>query len=301
MIATRRLVIILLSVIALFFLCDFTIYKFMRHGIDNYFGLNQKSQILLIGHSHLMLGVDKSRMEKELGMKISKYCREGVNVVDKKNMVYHFLNAKNADSLKYVLYGVDLFSFTGDGLSRNSYKLFYPFMDEDAFEEYIYDNSSFSDYLLHKFVRTSRFNDDAVKNSAFRGWMNNWSNYKTNIIDIESYRKILTNGDERRISMNDSLIADFEETIKFITDKEINVILVNTPTIDLLNTYEPLKYRRMMQWFSDFAEKHPLVEFVDFNPKYEANYQIFSDKIHLNRNGQKAITSELINLLKQKI
>lgn len=273
----------------------------MRHGIDNYFGLNQKSQILLIGHSHLMLGVDKSRMEKELGMKISKYCREGVNVVDKKNMVYHFLNGKNADSLKYVLYGVDLFSFTGDGLSRNSYKLFYPFMDEDAFEEYIYDNSSFSDYLLHKFVRTSRFNDDAVKNSAFRGWMNNWSNYKTNIIDIESYRKILTNGDERRISMNDSLIADFEETIKFITDKEINVILVNTPTIDLLNTYEPLKYRRMMQWFSDFAEKHPLVEFVDFNPKYEANYQIFSDKIHLNRNGQKAITSELINLLKQKI
>lgn len=297
----RRLIIIIFSVIALFFLCDFAIYKFMRHGIDNYFGLNQKSQILLIGHSHLMLAVDKPRMEKELGVKISKYCREGVNVVDKKNMVCHFLNGDKADSLKYVLYGVDLATFTGDGLSRNSYKLFYPFMDEDAFEEYIYNNSSFSDYLLHKFVRSSRFNDDAVKNSAFRGWMNNWSNFKTNNIDVESYRKLLLNGQERHITMNDSLIADFEETINLITDKGINVILVNTPTIDLLNRYEPMKYRRIMQWYADFAEKHPLVEFVDFNPKYEADYKIFSDKIHLNRTGQKAITSELIDILKQKL
>lgn len=295
---TKKLVIIVLSTILLFFILDNIINTVMMKGVNNYYGLNQDSEILLIGHSHLMLATDKKRMENELGMRVSKYCREGVNVSDKKVMVEHFLNSGHADSLRYVLYGVDLATFTGDGLSENSYKLFYPFMDDNYVDIYISAQTDKEDYWLHKLVKTSRFNDDGMKNSAARGWLSNWDNLKTNVIDIESYKTKLANGDERNIQMNQNLMTQFIETIKMITDRGIQVILVNTPTVDLLNDYEPDKYASMMEWFTTFADKNNLVEFVDYNPQYSSDYSIFSDRLHLNSKGQQIITTELVDYIK---
>lgn len=272
----------------------------MMRGVRNYYGLNQHSEILLIGHSHLMLATDKMRLENELGIKVSKYCREGVNVSDKKMMVKHFLNSGYADSLQYVLYGVDLATFTGEGLSQNSYKLFYPFIDDDFVDNYIHSQTDETDYWLHKLVKTTRFNDDGLKNSAARGWLNNWDNFKNNIIDIDGYKLELANGNERKITMNPQIIAEFQETIKLITDKGIKVILVNTPTLDLLNRYEPDKYEEIMVWFSKFAENNELVEFIDYNPRYSSEYSIFSDRLHLNKRGQEIITTELIIRLRNE-
>lgn len=277
-----------------FFMIDRLINAAMMRGVDNYYGLNRDAEILLIGHSHLMLATDKERLERETGLKVSKYCREGVNVSDKKAMVEHFLNSGRADSLKYVLYGVDLATFTGDGLSANSYTLFYPFMDDRGVDRYVKSQATPTEYWLHKLVKTSRFSDDGLKNSAIRGWLNNWSNLKTNVIDIEAYKERLANGDERHIRMNKELMMQFDETIQEITDRGVKVILVNTPTLDLLNEFEPEKYSRIMRWYTDYAEANPLVEFWDFNPKYQSDYTIFSDRLHLNREGQRVITGELV-------
>lgn len=283
--------------IVLFIVLDNTVNWAMMRGVNNYYGLNQHSEILLIGHSHLMLATDKNRLEKELGMKVSKYCREGVNVSDKRMMVEHFLNSGYADSLKYILYGVDLATFTGDGLSQNSYKLFYPFMDSKYVNEYIKGQTDGVDYWLHKLVKTTRFNDDGLKNSAIRGWLDNWDNFKTNTIDIDTYKIQLANGEERSVKMNELLIGQFIETINMITDRGINVLLVNTPTLDLLNQYEPDKYFEVMNWFYTLASNRELVEFLDFNPKYASDYSIFSDRLHLNNKGQQVITTELINYI----
>ena len=171
--------------LVIFFGVDFIIDKVMMHGVNKYYGLNEDSNVLLIGHSHLMLATDKERIERETGLKVSKYCREGVNVYDRRVMVDHFLSHTNIDSLKYVLYGVDLATFTGSGLSENSYKLMYPFMDDENVGGYVKSQSEPLDYWLHKIVRTTRYNDDGLKNSAFRGWLNNWDNMKFNTIDIE--------------------------------------------------------------------------------------------------------------------
>lgn len=279
-------------------MADNIIYFAMMKGINNYYGLNSDSKILLIGHSHLMLATDKELMENKLNMKVSKYCREGVNVTDKKMMVEHFLNNGHADSLKYVLYGVDLATFTGEGLSKNSYKLFYPFIDNSFVDDYINRQSSKADYWLHKLIKTTRFNDDGLKNSALRGWIGNWDNFKNNTIDIDWYKKWRDDGNERNITMNDSIISQFEQTIQLLTSHRIKVILVNTPTLDLLNNYEPEKYKRMMEWFTQFADNNTMVEYWDFNPKYAADHSIFSDRLHLNRKGQEVITEELINHLK---
>lgn len=297
----KKLIIIILAAILLFIICDNIINFAMMKGVNNYYGLNQDSEILLIGHSHLMLATDKERLEQELGMKVSKYCREGVNVSDKKVMVEHFLNNGHADSLRIVLYGVDLATFTGDGLSANSYKLFYPFMDNEYVDSYIATQTNKEDYWLHKLVKTTRFNDDGLKNSAARGWLSNWDNFKTNVIDIESYKKRLENRDERSIKMNQELMAQFVQTIKLITDRGIRVILVNTPTVDLLNDYEPDEYAAMMDWFANFAKENALVEFIDFNPKYASDYSIFSDRLHLNSAGQQVITTELVDYIKHHV
>lgn len=270
----------------------------MMKGINNYYGLNQTPDILLIGHSHLMLATDKNRLEKELGLKVSKYCREGANVTDKKIMVNHFFNRANTDSLKFVLYGVDLATFTGDGLSKNSYKLFYPFIDDNFVNSYIKNQAESTDFLLHKIIKTTRFNDDVLKNSAIRGWSKNWDNLKNNTIDIDSYKKHLAEDDERHIQMNKFLIDEFKETIKNITDRGIRVILINTPTLDLLNNFEPNKYNDIINWFHDYANENPLVEFWDFNPDYQSDYSIFADKIHLNQKGQQIITAEIIKKLR---
>lgn len=290
----RKIIIWLIIAFALLFVTDRVVNAIMMRGVDNYYGLNQDPGILLIGHSHLMLATDKERLERETGLKVSKYCREGVNVSDKKAMVKHFLNSGHKDSLKFVLYGVDLATFTGDGLSANSYTLFYPFMDDKGIDGYVKSQASSSDYWLHKLVKTARFSDDGLKNSAIRGWLNNWSNLKTNVIDVEAYRQCLANGDERHIQMNAELIKQFDETIREITDRGVKVILVNTPTLDLLNNFEPEKYTRIIQWFTDYAGNNPLVEFWDFNSKYESDYSIFSDRLHLNRKGQQVITGEII-------
>lgn len=295
---SKKIIFWIVISIVLFVLIDNAVNIVMMKGVNHNYGLDQDSEILLIGHSHLMLATDKVRLERETGMKVSKYCREGVNVTDKKAMVQHFLNTGHADSLKYVLYGVDLATFIGSGLSQNSYTLFYPFIDDPTINKYVREQASASDYWLHKLVKSTRFNDDGLKNSSIRGWLNTWVNLKTNVIDIEAYRNRLANGNERHIQMNPELMRQFDETINMITERGVRVVLVNTPTVDLLNQFEPEKYQQVMTWFNEYANERPLVEFWDFNPKYESDYSIFSDRLHLNSKGQRLITDELVSGIK---
>lgn len=297
----KKKILSIILLIGAFFVADYVGDRIMLHGVNIFYGLNQHSKILLIGHSHLMLATDKERIERELHTTVSKYTREGVNVVDRRIMVSQFLHSEYSDSLQLCLYGVDLCTFTGKGLSQNSYKLFYPFMDDDSISNYIRQNSTLTDYWLHKLIRVSRYNDDGIKGGAIRGWRHDWSNRKNGLIDIEIYKQKLLNGDERNIEMQPDLIAEFTETVKMLTDRGIKVILVNTPTLDLLNEYEPEKFQEMVDWFMDFTSQNNLVEYWDFNPDFSSRHELFHDRLHLNATGQQVITTELINKLKKEL
>lgn len=295
----RRIILYLLLVVVGFFLADLAIEKVLLHGVNESYGLNQHSDMLIVGHSHIMLATDKVRMEKELGIKISKYTREGVNVSDRKVMVKQYLESPYSDSLKICLYGVDLCTFTGEGLSSNSYKLFYPFIDEPNIALYIRQQSDEKDYWSHKLVCSSRYNDDGLKNASISGWLHDWSNRKTGQINIEAYKKRLADGNERHINMNEALMTEFTETVEMLTQRGVRVILINTPTLDLLNDYEPEKYEQMMAWFESYAKENDLVEYWDFNPSYSSRYDLMLDRLHLNVKGQQVVTGELIKKLKE--
>ena len=294
----KRYFLFFLAVLVAFATVDFVLERLMLHGVNEIYGLQQHSQILLVGHSHLMLATDKPRMEKGLGMKISKYTREGVNVYDRKIMVKQFLDSPYSDSLKFCLYGVDLCTFTGEGLSQNSYMLFYPFIDDPNISQYIRQQASNVDYWTHKLIRSSRYNDDGLKNAAIRGWRHDWSNRKTGVIDIEVYKQRLTNDDERHITMNAELMSEFQQTVALLTSRGVKVVLVNTPTLDLLNDFEPEKYRQIVAWYTHYAEQNPMVEYWDFNPAYASRHELFLDRLHLNVKGQQVITDEIIKKFK---
>lgn len=282
-----------------FVLLDYGISAVLRSGIDNYFGLNQHADMLLIGHSHLMLSVDKPQMAHDLGIKISKYCREGSDVEDKYLMTKQFLDSPYSDSLKILMYGVDLFTFSPGGLSSNSYLMFYPFMDNDDVDDMIRTCSSESDYWLHKLIRTYRFNDSSIMNASIRGLMDDWSNKKFGQVDVVAYQKIVDEGQERHILMDQNLINRFKETISMATNRGIRVILVNTPTLDILNRYEPKQFEAISEWYRDFASSHELVEYWDYNPEYASRHEIFYDKLHVNVLGQKVMNERITQDLKQ--
>ncbi|GHT75453.1 hypothetical protein AGMMS50262_10800 [Bacteroidia bacterium] len=283
--------------IIFFLLLNFVGGKILLAGIDRFYGLKQYSELLLIGHSHLMLATDKKALEKETGKKISKYTREGVNVVDRYYMVEQYLNSKYSDSLKVVFYGVDQFTFTSSGLSDNSYKLFYPFMGDSIMDEFVKRNEkNEGDYYKHKWLPLTRYSDVLI-NASLRGWRNDFSNYKNGTIDMDSYRERIKNNEKqfnRDIEMNPDLMAIFEETIDRITQKNIQVVLVNTPLVDVLNNAGSENYREMIDFYKNYALTHELVDYWDFNPEYSSDYSIFHDPIHLNPKGQKIITSEII-------
>lgn len=290
----QRIVVILLFAIG--FICiDRALGLCINEGLNRYFGITQYSKVLFIGHSHLMLALDKKKFEEETGEKISKYCREGVNVADRYEMIKQYLSLPNSDSLKIVIYGVDQFMFTGEGLSKNSYKLFYPFMDNANIDAYIRRSTDFYDYSLHKVVCSTRYSD-ALLNSAIRGWRGDWSNYKVGHLDVERLESQVAEKKQRSIHFEQDLIDVFEKTLELLKQRGIITVLINTPIAEPLNQYEPQKYQRIIQYFQDKADSSSLIYYWDLNPGFSERYDLFFDPIHLNVNGQKVINGEIIKL-----
>jgi hypothetical protein len=274
---------------------DFGLSKVLENGINIFYGLNSNSQILLIGHSELMLATDKVKMERELGYKVSKYTREGVDVHDRLVMIKHYFSLPNSDSVKLVIYGVDQFLFTSGGLSSHSYKLFYPFMDNRIISKYIRANASTFDYWSHKIIRTSRYTD-AFVNHAIRGYLRNWDNFKIGTVNIEAIETDPTAG--RRIRFDEDYIEAFEETLDLLQQKDVKVMLINTPAVDLLNNIEPQNYAEILSMFENYATQYDNVVFFDLNPEFSSDYSLFYDFIHLNRDGQKVVSEAIIRDVK---
>jgi len=281
----------------LFFL-DFCISYFLFNGLKKYYGLNIPSKILLIGHSHTMLGLDKKMMEDSLHYKVAKYALEGANVVDRLTMIKHFLH-QNGDSVKLIIYDIDAFFITGKGLSINSYKRFYPFMDDPYINEYLkVESKSDFEYLFKKWIRTSRFSDLNVYGSL-RGYLGFYSNIKYGAIDTAAYKKKIENNEFVKISFDKDLQSKFEDILNLTFNKKIKLVLIYIPTIGMLNRAEPEKFKQAMNLIQVYETKYPNVYFLDYNKDLQNNYDLFDDPVHLNFKGNKIVTVRLINDLKK--
>lgn len=293
---SRALKIIFVALL-MFFAIDAAIGIFLTKGLEKYYGLGTSAEIALVGHSHLMLGVDKSLLEQELGVQVAKYTREGVNVGDRQIMIRQLLQKNPA--LKLVIYGVDAWSFTGEGLSANSYALFYPFMGDKDANDYIKQQTSFSDYWIHKLLKTSRFNEGLIS-SSFRGYLKNWTNLKFGEVDTERLRKQIEAGDYRKINNSQTNIDILKTSINELSAKNIKVILLYIPTIDLYNLAEANKFKETLRIFQQMDHDSENVTFLNYLDPWSHDYSLFFDPIHMNPKGQKLVTGKLIEDLNQR-
>lgn len=276
---------------------DFAISIFLQKGIEINYGIKSNSEILLIGHSHLMLALDKVSLEKHTGFKISKYTREGVNVSDRFIMLKHYFSTCT-EMPKIVVLGIDPWEFTSEGLSKNSYRLFLPFMDTPEVNKYIKRSvSSEFEYFEYKVIRCSRFNSSLL-NASFRGYLRNWENLKFGIIDSGKINKEIINGVYRKIGYDKSLIDDFSKTMLSLKEKKVDVILLNTPIFEPLLSVQSMDYQKVLHIADSVAISHcPGTYFVDLVPKFSTKSNLFFDPIHLNPDGQKAVTDYFAKII----
>ena len=284
------------SFLIFFFFLDFIISAFLLRGLNKYYGLSEKSEIAFVGHSHLMLGIDKEMIEKEIGVKVAKYTREGVNVSDRKKMIEQLL--KENKGLKTVIYGVDAWSFSGEGLSENSFKLFYPFMNNEIIDKYIYKESAIEDYLTKKYIRLTRYNEQLL-GGAIRGYLGKWDNLKFGNVDVDRLEKQISNNTYRKINNDEENIRVFKESIVLLLAKNINIVFLQLPTIDVLTDVQERKYNETIEIIKGISNKYDTIYFLNFQEPWSHNHKIFYDPIHLNPYGQELLTKELINYLKK--
>ncbi|TFV97417.1 SGNH/GDSL hydrolase family protein [Algoriphagus kandeliae] len=284
------------SFVLAFFLLDFSIGKFLEQGLFRYYGLRTDSKIAFVGHSHLMLGLDKKAIEDELKIPVSKYTREGVNVAERDLMIDQ-LSEENPE-LEIVVYGVDAWMFTGEGLSANSYKLFYPFLDQEAPAAYVKKEAEFLDYWQHKLIKTSRYNEGLIS-SSFRGYLNNWDNLKFGVVDTLQLKLNVESGNFRQINSSEENRRIFEETLQKLKEMGKRVILVYVPTISYYNHAEPEKFRKELNYFRSLADKDSNIDYLEYLEGWEDQFNYFFDPIHLNPVGQKAFTSSFATDLKK--
>jgi hypothetical protein len=277
-------------------LIDTIIGTILTEGLNRYYGLGSGATLALVGHSQTMLGVDKVVLEQELGLKVAKYTREGVNVADRQMMIKQLL-ADNKE-LTCIVYGVDSWLFTGEGLSKNSYALFYPFMDDPVIKAYVKEQTTPSEYLTHRWIKTSRFNEQLISGS-FRGYLKNWSNLKYGHVNIQRLNESIQNNTFRKINTNTTNINIFVKTLDELRKSEVKVILVYIPTIDLLNEAAGPEFDRSIQFFQSMEIKFDNVMFLNYLEPYEHNHSLFYDPIHLNPEGQLEITNQLVKDLKK--
>jgi hypothetical protein len=266
-------------------------------GIERNYGLKSNSEVLLVGHSHLMLSLDKALIEKKTGEKVSKYTQEGVNISDRRLMIdYYFSGCTSKPEI--VVLGIDPWLFSSEGLSSNSYQLFLPFIGNHEIKKYIKTSvASQADFYRAEIIKSSRYNA-LFLNASIRGYMSNWSNLKLGVIDSAGIKKSISEDNFRKITFNEDLINDFIAILDFLNKTGTNVLLLNTPLWKPLIAAQKDEYNRSMFLIDSLKNVHcPLSRIVDLVPEFSGKTKYFFDPIHMNPEGQKAVTEYFSTVL----
>ena len=283
----RHLAIFVCLVFVVFMAVNWLLAPWFKEGLRRYYCLTP-SEVLVIGHSMSEMGIDRNLLAKKLGMTVSKYCMNGAGTADRLVMIQHYLEA-TGHKPKYVLYDVSGRSFSY-GLANNSFSLFYPFMEESpTANRYVKENAPAQEYWRKKLFPLCRY-DDTRLGAVVRGWRGDWKNRTLKQFDADNFRLKLSLGEFWHISLDKQNMAKFVETLEYLEKENIGVILLALPCVDLLNTAEPELYAQVWEFLRQQTAKFPNVHFLDFNPEFSHQYELFGDPIHLNPKGQQIVT-----------
>lgn len=272
----------------------------LRAGLDRYYGLNEPAAVLCVGHSHTVLGIDRVYLSEALGLRTAKFAVEGANTADRLEMIRYYFR-RQPGAVRVVVYDVDAHSFTSAGLSSASYTLLFPFIDDAGIRAYIKRNCrSRMEYWLRVLLCAPRYNELTLSLSV-RGYLKKWSNFKFGSVHVQRLEEQVRRGRFRHIAFDADNIRLFGETAKVVANGGATLCLTYIPTIDILNRAEPEKFEHAMELFRGCVATHRNVVFLDYNSEFQSRHDLFFDSIHLNREGQKALTERLSEDLKRQL
>jgi len=282
-----------LLLLVFFLIGDFIIFKVLKAGLDLYYGMNKPAEVLCIGNSHIVAGIDAGSMEKEMGIPVSKYATSGINTFDRFWMMRQFVEAH--PSVKVVVYDVDPRMFWSEDLSFASYTLLLPYIDDQVISHYLKQEASWQEYYTSRLLRTARFQDHTIV-QALRGLLGQIEVEQSSRMRVENIHNYLERESlwSRNIRINPESLKIFQTSIAYLTAKGIKVVLVFIPLIDLVNEIDPDNQEKVVTIFQETASINKNVYFLDYNRDYQHKYALFYDPWHLNKDGKELVTGRLV-------
>ena len=274
---------------------DLAVSGILKKGMDHYYGMDKDAQILCVGQSHTVLGIDAQQLERELGVPVAKYATAGANTLDRQWMLQHFI--EEHPSVKVVVYDVDPRLFDSEGLSSASYTLFLPYIGNRAMSQYLKQQATWQEYYSSLILHSARFRDQTI-NIALRGLLGKIENKKDSRMRVDDHRNYLEREKDRKIRINPDSLKCFQESIDYLTAKGITVVLAFIPVVDLLNEIDPDGQERVVGIFRQAAAQNKDVYLLNYNRDYQHYHELFYDLRHLNKEGNSLITARLVKDLR---
>ncbi len=239
-----------------------------------------------------MLGVDHQLLGRELGASVAKYARQGATLAERQVMIRQFLD-RWPGTTRAIVYDVEAALLNPEGLSRNSYRLFLPFIDEPVVAGYVRDqNPSLPDRLVRRHMHAARF-DEVTVALAVRGLLGDWRSFKTGVIDDTRLKRLTAPGVHRPIVFEPRQIEILEATIREVRARGVTMILAFYPTINVYNEMQPEKFAAARALFAQLGDGDPGVVYLEYLDGYADRHELFYDPIHLNRAGQLLLTRQV--------
>jgi hypothetical protein len=275
----------------LLFAADRLVGMFLLRGLDRYFGIDRDAAVLCVGHSRTVLGINDALLERELHVPVAKFAINGANTQDRFAVVQSYI--RHHPSVKALVYDVSAFTFTDKGLSSNSYKLFYPYLDDPDIAADINRNAaSSSEVLWHRLFFTLRF-DEVTMSLAFRGYSGVRGNLKIGNVDVAATQDRINHGETRSMAIEPDNVELFKQTLQFAVLRGVRVVLVYIPTLDMLSNSDRPDHDKVITLIKEIADDNPGVTFLDYNTDLESRHELFFDPIHMNAAGQAVVSQRL--------
>jgi hypothetical protein len=283
--------------IVLFFLIDFLISSLLLTGLNKYFGLNSNAKILVNGSSLAMAGFNRTKIESVTNKSVAFYSRNGVTLEDRKLMLEHYFNT-TIQKPDIVVFEVNPLLFSKRSTAANVYMLFLPFMDDPAINEFIKNKTTFKDYFIRKFIKTSRFNLDLFSLSL-NGYFGMYENKKTQVLDEKSLKGLKKRFNSVTVEFDMDKVELFKRTIAFAKSNSNKIILVNMPIFESkMQTFKNEEYQVFISFIKKYSRSHQNILFLDLNKSVKtSNPNFFSDPLHLNFQGQFEATKSLTDFI----
>jgi len=277
----------------LFFLLDFLISLILLTGLNKYYGIYQKPEVLINGSSMTMSGFSRTDMEQITKKKIACYSHEGVSVVERFAMIDYFFRIC-PQGVNTVIYEVNPLMFSSTKTADNVYTIFYPYLDNRLIDRFVKDRASNKEYYTNKIIRTKRF-ESRIIGDIISGYLGKYNNIKTNTLDTLAILQFIDLNGHIDVMMKQSSIEVFENTMDEIRAHNSVILLIMMPMYYLkYQTFNEEGYNKLCKYFEDYCLSASDTKFLDMNQDsiiYQAGY--FSDPLHLNAYGQSYVTQKV--------